>query len=354
MVEWLAGNRIKGTSTERTAGTPAVPADITQGGWKELARTTLGSVGDTISVASLPEKTYYMVLGDVKASGYIIYNSRFNSDTGNNYASRKSNNGGADATSTSTSRIDQTDSGAQVGSFVVGYFTGKSDKTKLWQGNTAENSATGANNAPARVEAVGKWENTSNAVSSYQAYNSHSGDYAVGSEVVVLGWDPADTHTTNFWEQLASVELSSAGDTLSSGTFTAKKYLWCQVYIKPTGTVDIDVTFNNDTGSNYARRNNYNGGTDSTNTIQSNLQWSNNVTVPQFMNCFIINNSATEKLSIMEQVRQGTAGAGTAPDRYHISGKWANTSSQITEIDITNGESGSYDTESFIKVWGSN
>ena len=41
MVEWLAGNRIKGTSTERTAGTPAVPADITQGGWKEVGRTTI-------------------------------------------------------------------------------------------------------------------------------------------------------------------------------------------------------------------------------------------------------------------------------------------------------------------------
>jgi hypothetical protein len=30
------------------------------GGWVELGRTTLGSAGDSISVASLPDKRYYM------------------------------------------------------------------------------------------------------------------------------------------------------------------------------------------------------------------------------------------------------------------------------------------------------
>ena len=357
MVEWLAGNRIKGTSTERTAGTPAVPADVTQGGWKELARTTLGSVGDTISVASLPEKRYYMVLGDVTASGYIIYNSRFNSDTGNNYASRKSNNGGADATSTSTSRIDQTDSGAQVGSFVVGYFTGKSDKTKLWQGNTAENSATGAGNAPSRVEAVGKWANTSDAVSSYQAYNSHSGDYASGSEVVVLGWDESDTHTTNFWEQLADVSLSSAGDVLSSGTFTAKKYLWVQAFIDSNGgNVNDAFRCGNgsvDTSGNYSYRFSTNGGADSTSTSQNDIGDFSNISNGQFINMFIVNNASNEKLIICDII-EGKTGAGTAPTRLEIAGKWANTSDQINVVEWRNPASNDYSTKSFIKVWGSN
>jgi hypothetical protein len=76
----------------------------------------------------------------------------------------------------------------------------------------------------------------------------------VGSEVVVLGWDPADTHTSNFWEELASVD-SRWSSKLSSGTFTAKKYLWVQCYIHRTSSVErkiFDYTFNNDTGSNYA------------------------------------------------------------------------------------------------------
>jgi hypothetical protein len=41
--------------------------------------------------------------------------------------------------------------------------------------------------------------------------------------MVVLGWDPADTHTSNFWEELASVDLSGGAATnIDSGTITAK------------------------------------------------------------------------------------------------------------------------------------
>ena len=349
-VTYHSGKRIQATQADFD-GTPAI-----SGGWKEVGRTTLGSTSDTISVTSLPDKRYYMVLSDVKASGYIIYNSRFNSDTGNNYAFRKSNNGGTDAATASTSAIDQTDSGAQEESFVVGYFTNKSDKEKLWQGHTVENSSTGAGNAPSRVEAVGKWANTSNAVSSYQAYNSHSGDYASGSEVVVLGYDPDDTHTDNFWEELADVTLSSAGDNISSGTFSAKKYLWVQTYISDTGGQDsVNMTFNNDTGNNYAFRRNNNGGTDATTTSTSHITLhSSEVTEDLFSNVFIINNSSNEKLVIGHTIQNQTLGAGTAPIRKKFVGKWSNTSSQITEIDFDNNSTGSYDTNSFIKVWGSN
>jgi hypothetical protein len=68
---------------------------------------------------------------------------------------------------------------------------------------------------------------------------------------------------------------------------------------------------------------------------------------------FIINNSANEKLVIGHTVDQNTAGAGTAPDRLESVAKWANTSDQITEIDVTNTSGGSFDTGSIIKVWGS-
>ena len=351
-ITYHSGRRIQATQADFD-GTPAV-----SGGWKELGRTTLGSTSDTISVTSLPDKRYYMVLSDVKASGFIIYNSRFNSDTGNNYAFRKSNNGGTDATTTSTSAIDQTDSGAQDASFVVGYFANKSDKEKLWQGHTVENSSTGASNAPSRVEAVGKYANTSNAVSSYQAYNSHSGNYASGSEVVVLGWDPDDTHTDNFWEELASVELTSAGDSISSGTFTAKKYLWIQGYVKASGAIQGKIRVGNvtiDTGSNYADRNSVDGGSDGTNTSGTAIGvGGGGSTGGEFFNCFIINNASNEKLFIIHSVKQNTSGAGTAPRRKKVVGKWSNTSNQINIVEYLQSEAGSFDTGSFIKVWGSN
>ena len=74
---------------------------------------------------------------------------------------------------------------------------------------------------------------------------------------------------------------------------------------------------------------------------------------PQFSNMFIMNNSADEKFAINQMVYQDTAGAGNAPQRVDSVGKWTNTSSQITSIDITGG-SATLSTSSFMKVWGSN
>jgi hypothetical protein len=149
---------------------------------------------------------------------------------------------------------------------------------------------------------------------------------------------------------LASVELGSAGDQLSTGSFSAKKYLWCQVFTKNSSTTNAKFTFNNDTGNNYAYRHNLNG-SEGTSTSQPQFQI-NAANGSAFYNMFIINNSANEKLVIGHTVDQNTAGAGTAPDRLESVAKWANTSSQITEIDVDNTSAGSFDTGSIIKVWG--
>jgi hypothetical protein len=71
----------------------------------------------------------------------------------------------------------------------------------------------------------------------------------------------------------------------------------------------------------------------------------------EYYNMFIINNSANEKLDICHTVGRSTAGAGNTPVRKETVGKWANTSSQITDINI-NGNSTL--TAGGIKVWGSN
>ena len=41
------------------------------GGWVELGRTTLGAAADTITVSSLADKRYYMILNSNLASGTI-------------------------------------------------------------------------------------------------------------------------------------------------------------------------------------------------------------------------------------------------------------------------------------------
>jgi len=349
---YQAGRRVQGTAADRAA------VDGVSGGWKEVGRTTLGSTTTTINVASIPDKRYYMVLVDANMAGSTNSAFQLNGDTGSNYTNRKSYEGGADATDTSFTVGRIQGHGGPVPDFNVMYMSNLAAKEKLIINHGVNQNTAGAGTAPRRAEIATKWANTSAAINRFTAVdylNSGSG-YATGAEVVVLGYDPDDTHTDNFWEQLADVTLSSTGDNLSSGTITAKKYLWIQTYISDTGGQDsVNMTFNNDTGNNYAFRRNNNGGTDATTTSTSHITLnSSEVTEDLFSNVFIINNSSNEKLVIGHTIQNQTLGAGTAPIRKEFVGKWSNTSSQITEIDFDNDSSGSYDTNSFIKVWGSN
>jgi len=274
------------------------------------------------------------------------------------YAERISVDGGADATRVSQTRMFTDSIGATASNwFHIQYFSNLASQEKLTQTWMASNrSGVGAANAPSRVEHVGKWINTSNAINAYNGFNVNTGTFAADTEIIVLGWDPADTHTDNFWEQLASVELGTPGDLLSSGTIPAKKYLWVQWYMKATGgNIDDSCTFNTDGGSNYNRRTSNDGGTDS--TLQfSFFQPSGAAISPgdaYFGNMFIVNNSAIEKLCIAHVVSQNTVGAGNVPNRAETVAKWANTNQQITDVVFTNGSPGNYDTGSIIKVWGS-
>ena len=359
MVEWLAGNRIKGTSTERTVGTPEVPAVVTQGGWKEVARTTLSSGSHTIDVSSIPDKSYYMVLTNVLgfSSPADVYGT-FNNDASNNYAIRRSTEWGSESLSVNQPRYLIAWSPNQTTAhFAINKISSISGQEKLIINHDAYQSTAGSGTAPSRTESVSKWVNTSDAITSIKSTAGGSTQqFNSGSEVVVLGWDPDDTHTTNFWESLADVTTSSTG-ALSSGTFTAKKYLWVQAYTPSSSNSSPDgyVEFNADSGTNYAHRRSHNGGSDTTGTsdgIGIRIDGSGGQTA-KFHNMFIVNNSANEKLVICNSITQQTAGAGTAPTRTESVGKWVNTSDQITRVDIIDQyASDQWGAGSFIKVWG--
>lgn len=340
-MEFLAGNRISGTTAEKDT------LQAVSGGWKEVGRTTLGSTTSSIDVTSLPDKRYYMILGDYNRTAGSITRINYNNDTGSNYSYRRNMNGGSDGTTISNGNIETSGvDGSPM--FTVGYIANKSNKEKLMQQHQVTREGTGASSVPFRYELVGKWSNTSDAITSIKSTAS-ANSYNSGSEVVVLGWDPSDTHSTNFWEQLASVNASGSSTNLSSGTITAKKYLWVQLYANDTSSLGFQ--FNNDTGSNYARRYSYNGGTDGTATSQGSMNIPAGVD-KTFTNMFIINNSATEKLCIGHDAYINGSGAGNDPERAENVGKWSNTSAQITEIDVN--KTGNFDSNSFIKVWGSN
>ena len=351
-VTYHAGKRIQGTSTDFGTDGAGIPG--VSGGWVELGRTTLGSAGDTIDVASLPDKRYYMVLGHSLPTGQARMQFRLNSDTGANYAYRASVDGGADVTAGSAVRIISGYGSTSLPQFTVAYLSNLSSKEKLFMSNTISQGTAGAGNAPNRQENVNKWANTSSVISSIQGSNDLGGDFNTNSEVVVLGYDPDDTHTTNFWEELASVDWSS-GSSISSGTISAKKYLWVQAYSKNDSTAgQAVIKFNSDGGTNYADRYSYNSGTDGTDTsnVHGLLDTTSSANDLVFYNMFIVNNSANEKLIINHSVNIGGTGAGNAPNRTENVLKWTNTSSQITDIEFKRS-SGNM-TAGQIKVWGSN
>jgi hypothetical protein len=330
------------------------------GGWVELGRTTLGSAGDLISVASLSDKRYYMILTDTVNSGTVTNFYRFNNDSGSNYSQRTSRDGGVLETDTSCTQYDIGLILNTYPEFTVQYLANLSAKEKLVLSHKVRQNTAGAATAPLRLEGSGKWANTSTAFNRIDAINNQSGDYAIGSEVVVLGWDPADTHTSDFWEELYSGDLSGGvSDTLDSGTITAKKYLWVQFYVKSvTGVTRPTLRLNSDTGSNYANRESHNGAADATNTSVDKA-YITSIDIPvntgYLGNMFIINNAANEKLVIQHGVYGNTAGAGTAPLRVESVAKWINTSVQATSVQIINDRaSADFNTVSTMKVWGSN
>jgi hypothetical protein len=356
MVEWLAGNRIRGTSTERTSTSGFNTVSAVSGGWKELARTTLGSTGDIINVTSIPDKRYYMVLMDEQGSNLnaLLYLGSGSADTSQNYAKRTSLNGGTDATTASAYQIFNDGVGSNTGNYTVGYVSNLTNKEKLFMAHTVHQNTAGVGTEPQRVEHVGKWTNTSNPIDYMRLHNYGGGDFSSGAEVVVLGWDESDTHTTNFWEELASVELGSSSATISSGTFTAKKYLWCQIYCNQSASADGKMRFNSDATATYASRDSNDGGAETLrNTVNQIYLNPSPDSKPNFNNIFIVNNSAKEKLGLHWCVNQNTAGSGSPPTRRENAFKWVNTSSQITDITVT-ASANTYDAGSIIKVWGSN
>jgi hypothetical protein len=355
-IEWLAGNRIRGTSAEKPVA--SLPSGSV-GGWVELARHKLGSDASTIDVSWTPDKRYYMILMDyTQTSDFSGLHRLGNSsiDPNNNYHNRQSSNGGTDAASQAT--YVRLDNGWQSGDrkFAVEYIADLTNKEKLIMNHMARLVTTGASQVPQRSEVVSKWvpSTASDTVGKFQMMNG--GNYASGSEVVVLGWDTTDTHTTNFWEELASVDLTGgAAATLSSGTFTAKKYLWVQYYTSSiASSTRPDLIFNSDTTSSYANRYNYNGTESEAPSENSHFAGVSANTNPFFANFFIINNSANEKLSIGHGMSRGGSGAGTAPvQRFELAQKWTNTSSQIANITLTNDASANFGTNTYLKVWGS-
>jgi len=173
---------------------------------------TLSGTADTLSISDLTAYKFNQFMSHMIASGSLTTNVNIDNDSASQHAYRYSVGGGADGTATSASQVQI--NAASIGDdFIISYFVNISGEEKLMIGFMAETNTAGAATAPARLEYVIKYAVTSGQVTRFDLENSHSGDYATGSNLSALGGDETETVTLQ-------------NGTIFEETDTNKAYIW--------------------------------------------------------------------------------------------------------------------------------
>lgn len=152
--------------------------------WEEIGRTTLGVAGDTISVTSLPARKYLQIHYTAINTGSIVTVIRFNNDSANNYAFQYmlNNTGGNTTASSNIGNLSSSSKSVYGVMQVINIAT----LQKLFTSHTAYSTATAAS-APDYISMHGLWNNVAAQITRVDLVNTDTGDFAAGSELVILG-----------------------------------------------------------------------------------------------------------------------------------------------------------------------
>jgi hypothetical protein len=157
------------------------------------------------------------------------------------------------------------------------------------------------------------------------------------------------------WGKAGSADGTNA-ESFDTGTFTTSKFLTFMSYVERTSdsnNTEFRMGYSSiDTGSNYARRRSADGGGDDTTINQDGINLRTASTNESFFG-YIVNISGEEKLVIMYQVIQNTAGSANAPYRGEFVGKWVNTSNQADVLGFYSGGTNTLSDYSNLSVLGS-
>ena len=303
--------------------------------WERLAHVALSTAGDTLDSGTFTAKKNMQVIIHIKDTGTANAKLQVNSFTGAGYSYRYSESGSSDTTAINQNdiRLYETGSGTDVQRHIVLNIQNMVNKVKTIMGEVAEATASGAGTAPTRVEVAGSFEENP-LITSIQIKNDASGSFAAGSYITVLGAKEAVT-----------------SDTMTVDSLAAKKHLMIQAKLIRSGNIEAAIRFNNDSGNNYSTRYSVNG-SESTGTSKNSIDTNLTAAGNEFVTYNIINEATKEKLVITELVDSNTSGAGTAPQRVEVVGKWANTSNAITRVDLVNVGSGDFGEGSEVTVYG--
>lgn len=155
--------------------------------WEFLGRTTLGGVADVITVSFTARKYLHVIIFTMDTGGTTRQLVTFNNDSAANYAINTID-GVVITPTTGTTSINTLSNIAAPG-FTHMDIVNVATIEKLASTYTVGRSTAGAANAPTNKFVVAKWVNTSVQISRIDVTNNGSGDFAAGSEVIVLGRD---------------------------------------------------------------------------------------------------------------------------------------------------------------------
>ena len=296
--------------------------------WERLGSASGGS--SSMSVTITAKKNLRVIFQQNTAVQCKI---QFNDETGSEYSLRRSEDGGSDGIETSQTYMRNWNSGSATQRMTIMDIVNPSGKEKICIIQTVE-STSGSSNAPNRMESVGKFAVTSGQITKV-SFVALSGTIDSNATLTVLG-----------------AKEPATANVMTVDGFTAKKNLRIEAYVK--GGNGNSFRFNNDTGNNYAHRYSGNGGTDGTQTSRSDF-WSyyDGNDTEKYTVIHVKNEASKEKLFITETSSAVGTGAGTAPSRNETTGKWANTSAQITRVDVKTYTTNGLEEGSEVVVWGS-
>ena len=161
--------------------------------WAKSGSDTLTSTSNTLDISvDTPVKSnqflsHTFVGGTWNQLAYRLGNTTI--DTGSNYSERYSRDGGAEGTATSQADLDlwANTSTPQHDQFTLSYIVNISSKEKLLITFGMDRNTAGAANVPRRIEAVGKWANTSNQFDQIRIWEKNSDVFASDSNLSALG-----------------------------------------------------------------------------------------------------------------------------------------------------------------------
>jgi hypothetical protein len=165
------------------------------------------------------------------------------------------------------------------------------------------------------------------------------------------------------WIKLATATASGSSKTLSSGSFTTKKYLRVEAYGDvASGNMDnIGWRFNEDVNSNYTYDSSidYDSGNNGSGTY-IRLGGGSATGGSLFVSTVIANKSSNVKICTSECCKSTGTGsssngnnvASTNLHSFQTKGKWNNSSDNITSIQLKHEGSANWSTNSTITVWG--